>query len=54
MLPCWDWMFGTWHLPRKQWPPAYGVEAKLPSSVAGQLLYPLHDPRRAPVPEAAE
>jgi sterol desaturase/sphingolipid hydroxylase (fatty acid hydroxylase superfamily) len=53
-LPCWDWIFGTWHLPRNQWPSAYGVEAKLPSSVTGQLLYPLYDPPRAPVPQAAE
>jgi sterol desaturase/sphingolipid hydroxylase (fatty acid hydroxylase superfamily) len=41
MLPCWDWIFGTHHLPRNQWPSAYGIEAKLPSSVVGQLMYPL-------------
>jgi hypothetical protein len=39
-----DWIFGTHHLPRGQWPSAYGIEATLPGSVAGQLLYPL-DPR---------
>ena len=40
MLPCLDWVFGTLHLPRNQWPAAYGIEAKLPNSLAGQLVYP--------------
>jgi len=44
MLPWMDRIFGTHHLPRGQWPSAYGIEATLPGSVAGQLLYPL-DPR---------
>ena len=35
-----DWFFGTHYLPRNQWPSAYGIEEKLPSSVAGQLLHP--------------
>ena len=41
MLPCMDWIFGTYYLPRKQWPSAYGIEAKLPASLGGQLVYPL-------------
>ena len=41
MLPCMDWIFGTFHLPRNQWPSAYGIETKLPASMGGQLLYPL-------------
>ena len=28
----------------RQWPAAYGIETKLPASLAGQLLYPLRDP----------
>jgi sterol desaturase/sphingolipid hydroxylase (fatty acid hydroxylase superfamily) len=40
-LPWIDWIFGTYHLPRKQWPSAYGIEAQLPGSLGGQLLYPL-------------
>ena len=44
MLPCIDWLFGTFHLPRNQWPSAYGIEAKLPNSLAGQLVYPLVSP----------
>ena len=40
MLPCWDWLFGTAYLPHGQFPAAYGIDEKLPDSVAGQLLYP--------------
>jgi sterol desaturase/sphingolipid hydroxylase (fatty acid hydroxylase superfamily) len=43
MLPCWDWMFRTHHLP-EQWPQEYGIDTKLPTSVTGQLLYPLQPP----------
>ncbi|MGO9443140.1 MAG: sterol desaturase family protein [Thiobacillaceae bacterium] len=41
MLPWIDRIFGTHHLPRNQWPAAYGIEASLPASLGGQLLYPL-------------
>jgi sterol desaturase/sphingolipid hydroxylase (fatty acid hydroxylase superfamily) len=41
MLPIMDWIFGTYYLPHKQWPSAYGVNDKLPSSLTGQLVYPL-------------
>ncbi len=40
MLPCMDKLFGTYHLPN-EWPDAYGSETKVPSSLGGQLLYPL-------------
>ncbi len=56
MLPVWDWVFGTRFLPRKQWPSAYGIEAELPSSLAGQLMYPFYPPSRpvdSPEPVAA-
>jgi len=52
MLPCWDWIFGTYHLP-KHWPTAYGIEAELPSSVTGQLLYPLQPPPPVNSPDPA-
>ena len=48
MLPCMDWIFGTYYLPRDRWPTAYGIEAKLPGSLGGQLAYPL----RLPSPQA--
>jgi sterol desaturase/sphingolipid hydroxylase (fatty acid hydroxylase superfamily) len=54
MLPVWDWIFGTYYLPRKQWPSTYGIEAELPNSVAGQLLYPLRPPPHAPLSAPAE
>ena len=40
MLPWMDWIFGTFYLP-KQWPSAYGTDAKLPGSLGRQLVYPL-------------
>ena len=40
-LPWLDWLFGTMHLPANEWPTAYGIEAKLPDSLVGQLAYPL-------------
>lgn len=40
-LPWIDWIFRTHHLPKNQWPTSYGIDAKLPDSLAGQLIYPL-------------
>jgi sterol desaturase/sphingolipid hydroxylase (fatty acid hydroxylase superfamily) len=39
-LPWLDWIFGTLYLPRKEWPAEYGIQAKVPESLAGQLAYP--------------
>jgi len=44
MLPWMDRLFGTHYLPRGRWPSAYGIPAKLPNSLAGQLMYPFHQP----------
>ena len=41
MLPWIDRIFGTYYLPKKQWPSAYGIKEKLPDSLGGQLIYPL-------------
>ena len=41
MLPWLDRLFGTFHLPRGQWPARYGIEAPMPDSLAAQLLEPL-------------
>ncbi|MGO9114086.1 MAG: sterol desaturase family protein [Thermoguttaceae bacterium] len=38
-LPWLDRIFGTYYLP-KEFPEAYGIEAKLPESLVGQLAYP--------------
>ena len=40
-LPWIDMIFGTYHLPRDRWPSTYGIEATLPASIGGQLMYPL-------------
>ena len=57
MLPIMDRIFGTHYLPRNEWPSAYGIEAKLPASLPGQLAYPfIPSPpsARSPQPAAAE
>lgn len=53
MLPWMDRLFGTYYLPRKQWPSAYGIEAKLPNSLAGQLMHPFREPAQPTLPEPA-
>jgi sterol desaturase/sphingolipid hydroxylase (fatty acid hydroxylase superfamily) len=40
MLPLMDMIFGTYRLPRKKWPPSYGIDSPMPQSLGGQLLYP--------------
>lgn len=47
-LPWLDWIFGTFYLPRDAWPETYGIEAKLPDSLVGQLAYPLLGPPSSP------
>jgi len=49
MLPVLDWIFGTHYLPRDRWPAAYGIAAKLPASMAAQLIHPLLSPRPEPM-----
>jgi sterol desaturase/sphingolipid hydroxylase (fatty acid hydroxylase superfamily) len=41
-LPWLDRMFGTHYLPREGRPTAYGIDARLPNSLARQLMYPLY------------
>jgi sterol desaturase/sphingolipid hydroxylase (fatty acid hydroxylase superfamily) len=50
-LPWIDRLFGTHYLPRNEWPSAYGIEAKLPDSLAEQLAYPFR--KQTPVPDEA-
>ncbi len=49
-LPWLDWIFGTHYLP-KEWPDAYGIEARMPDSLSEQIAYPLLP--RPPVPVLA-
>lgn len=53
MLPVMDWLFGTFHLPRRERPTAFGTDADMPDSVGGQLLHPFLPPPRPSAPRAA-
>jgi lathosterol oxidase len=39
-LPIFDMLFGTYHLPEKHWPIAYGTVTRLPRTLWAQLAYP--------------
>jgi sterol desaturase/sphingolipid hydroxylase (fatty acid hydroxylase superfamily) len=41
MLPWVDFIFGTLHLPKNQWPEKYGTATHVSRGIAGQLLDPL-------------
>ncbi len=49
-LPWLDRIFGTHYLPADRLPEAYGIRAKMPDSLLGQLAYPLNPP----IPERPE
>jgi len=44
VFPLIDRLFGTAWLP-KHWPPVYGIDAKVPPTLKGQLLDPLKEER---------
>ncbi len=52
MLPWIDRIFGTHYLPAAQWPSAYGIDAKLPTSLGAQLIHPLRPHRHRVIPNA--
>jgi sterol desaturase/sphingolipid hydroxylase (fatty acid hydroxylase superfamily) len=41
MLPVFDRVFGTLHLPERQWPAKYGIDMPIAATLAGQLMQPL-------------
>ncbi len=47
MLPWMDRLFGTWYMPKKQWPTKYGTDTPIATGLGRQLLQPL-----LPVPPA--
>lgn len=53
MLPFMDRVFGTFHLPRREWPAEYGIDAAMPAGLGGQLLEPLVMPFRSSRPAVA-
>jgi len=40
MLPFMDRLFGTWYMPKKQWPSKYGTDVPMADGLAGQLVQP--------------
>ena len=40
MLPWVDKCFGTFYLPKKQWPAKYGIDTPMAADMVGQLLHP--------------
>jgi len=53
MLPVLDKLFGTWYMPKRQWPGSYGIDTPMAAGLAGQLLQPLlPEDRKGRVPTA--
>ena len=52
MLPVMDLIFGTWYLPRRVWPPCYGIKGSMAPGLAGQLVQPFL-PQAEPSPPGA-
>ena len=45
-LPFFDWLFGTYYLPRDRWPDRYGIEGNpVPDLWLRQLVYPFRSPQ---------
>lgn len=40
MLPFVDLIFGSWYMPKKQWPKEYGIDGPVEPGLMGQLLQP--------------
>lgn len=52
MLPFMDKLFDAWYMPKKQWPPKYGIDAAMPPGLTAQLLHllmPMDDNRSTQV-----
>ena len=51
-LPLLDRVFGTFYLPKDQFPTTYGIKGTMPGTLLDQLAYPLerHAPLPSPVP----
>lgn len=41
LLPIWDLLFGTWHMPQGKYPQKFGIVGNdMPESLWGQMMYP--------------
>jgi sterol desaturase/sphingolipid hydroxylase (fatty acid hydroxylase superfamily) len=52
MLPVMDKIFGTWYMPKKEWPTKYGVDGTMAPGLAGQLVQPFEPHENVSVPAA--
>lgn len=50
-LPWLDWLFGTLHLPKQDWPDEYGIHQSMPETLVGQIMYPFAAPVALANPE---
>lgn len=59
LLPIWDRLFGTYYMPKDQWPESLGIHDPMPSHVMGQLWVPFvwkrwnRSQQKEPLPVAA-
>jgi len=47
MLPWLDKIFGTWYVPKQQWPAKYGIDGPMAANLAEQLVQPFLPGQRA-------
>ena len=40
LFPIWDILFGTFYMPKGQYPQNFGIDENMPESFKGQMLYP--------------
>jgi sterol desaturase/sphingolipid hydroxylase (fatty acid hydroxylase superfamily) len=40
LLPLWDILFGTYHMPRDEMPTRFGTQTPVPAGLLGQLVFP--------------
>lgn len=45
LLPLWDILFGTYHMPKDRCPLSFGTDTPVPTGLVGQLLFPFKRPR---------
>ncbi len=45
LLPLWDLLFGTFHMPPNRLPRAFGTTSPVPDGFLSQLAYPFHCPK---------
>jgi sterol desaturase/sphingolipid hydroxylase (fatty acid hydroxylase superfamily) len=54
LLPLWDILFGTYHMPRDARPTRFGTLTPAPRGLLGQLVFPFRSAARARPPESRQ